>query len=186
MGVGLAKRGSTEVARPLKVLVPLIKGAIAKGDEAGLEYYRQAGEMLLEAKEQVARGEWRAWVERNCSVGYSQATRYMVLAERMIERPARARAVTTLSEVTEPSRATHHRPAWHEPIRAITNRVDVSALAAAEKARAKEKQMTRELGLQLIDIGYKVLVTKLHPDRGGSTEAMTRLNRVRDLLRTAL
>ena len=39
----------------------------------------------------------------------------------------------------------------------------------------------------IIEIGYKVLTTKLHPDRaGGSSEAMARLNRVRALLRAAL
>jgi hypothetical protein len=31
------------------------------------------------------------------------------------------------------------------------------------------------LGLRLIDIGWKVLARELHPDKGGSREAMTRL-----------
>jgi hypothetical protein len=31
------------------------------------------------------------------------------------------------------------------------------------------------LAQQLIDIGYKRLALRLHPDTGGSTEAMTRL-----------
>jgi hypothetical protein len=44
------------IARPLKVLVPLIQQDIAAAEAAGLEHYRRAGEMLLEAKEQLAYG----------------------------------------------------------------------------------------------------------------------------------
>jgi hypothetical protein len=42
----------------------------------------------------------------------------------------------------------------------------------------------RDLALELIDIGFKALATRLHPDRGGSKDAMRRLNRVRDELKT--
>jgi hypothetical protein len=41
------------------------------------------------------------------------------------------------------------------------------------------------LALQLIDIGYKVLSVKLHPDKGGSHDAMRRLNKVRHPRRTS-
>jgi hypothetical protein len=91
-----------------------------------------------------------------------------------------------LSAFVEPDRPSHHRPTWHEPVRQITNRVNVEALASEERARKQEQQLIRQLGNQLIDIGYKVLATKLHPDKGGSTEAMGRLNRVRELLRRTL
>jgi hypothetical protein len=38
----------------------------------------------------------------------------------------------------------------------------------------------------MIDIGYKILSAKLHPDKaGGSHEAMTRLNAVRMRLKQA-
>jgi curved DNA-binding protein CbpA len=50
-------------------------------------------------------------------------------------------------------------------------------------SQAKERETQRTLSLQLIDIGYKVLATKLHPDKGGSPEAMARLNQVRDALK---
>jgi hypothetical protein len=51
------------IARPLKVLVPMIKIEIAAGDEAGLEHYRRAGEMLVEAKDQVPHGSWSRWLK---------------------------------------------------------------------------------------------------------------------------
>jgi hypothetical protein len=37
--------------------------------------------------------------------------------------------------------------------------------------------------VQLIDLGYKMLAMRLHPDTGGSTEAMTRRTRVRDVFK---
>jgi hypothetical protein len=46
----IAVRTDTSVGRPLKVLIPLIKDALAAGEAAGLEHYRRAGEMLLEAR----------------------------------------------------------------------------------------------------------------------------------------
>jgi hypothetical protein len=50
--------------------------------------------------------------------------------------------------------------------------------------RVEEREAQRKLGLQLIEIGYKALASKLHPDKvGGSRDAMTRLNTVRDRLK---
>ena len=51
------------------------------------------------------------------------------------------------------------------------------------QARDDEVRLHRELAEELIDIGYRTLATKLHPDRGGSKIAMTRLNRIRDELK---
>jgi hypothetical protein len=51
------------------------------------------------------------------------------------------------------------------------------------QARDDEIKLHRELAEELIDIGYRALATRLHPDRGGSKDAMSRLNRVRDELK---
>ena len=48
---------------------------------------------------------------------------------------------------------------------------------------AKEREKERELGQRLVDIGYRALAVKLHPDKGGSLEAMITLNRARDHLK---
>jgi curved DNA-binding protein CbpA len=45
--------------------------------------------------------------------------------------------------------------------------------------------LEKNLALKLIGIGYKVLSIKLHPDKGGSHDAMRRLNRVRAKLKEA-
>ena len=56
--------------------------------------------------------------------------------------------------------------------------------ASARGAMADpQRSEQRDLGLSLIDIGFKALAMKLHPDKGGSQKEMTRLSRVRDRLR---
>jgi hypothetical protein len=180
-----------EVARPLKILVPLIREEIELGYKAGIEHYRRAGEMLNEAKEQIPHGEWMAWVRRNFkdssgnALSHVTAMRYMRLAET--DQSNRRRPFSSLREMVEPSRP--HRivsPDWHEPVREAVNRVNVDRLAQEQQSREKESKLIHELGIKLIDIGYKVLATQLHPDRGGSPDAMARLNRVRDRLKAAI
>jgi hypothetical protein len=41
----------------------------------------------------------------------------------------------------------------------------------------------RELSRRIVDAGYRALAKELHPDKGGSQEAMARLNRARDHLK---
>lgn len=172
------------VARPLRVLVPLIKNEIERGDAAGLEHYRRAGEMLIEAKEQVEYGDWLSWLERNFHLSRTTAQTYMRLAG---EQKTSGRVFSTLSELVTPDRP-NHQPAWHAPVQKVIDRVDTETLnlRREEMKRADERDAQRALALQLIDIGYKVLARKLHPDRGGSREAMQRLNAVRDRLKQSV
>jgi hypothetical protein len=188
MNSAALSRTTSSLARPLKVLVPLIKDELDAGDAAGLEHYRKAGEMLLEARDQVTKGEWISWVERNFELSERTARRYMKLAAMRQAPASRGREhehKRTLSEVVDPPRNSH-QPTWHQPVQQIVNRVDVEALAVDRQNQKKERDLERDLALQLIDIGYKVLVKTLHPDKGGSREAMQRLNRVRDLLKQAI
>lgn len=180
MQVATAER--MQVARPLKMLVPLIKEELQAGDDAGLEHYRRAGEMLVEAKEQVAHGEWKGWVERNFHLSYTSAKRYMVLASQ--DQKARARPFSSMREAIG-GRGTG-KVSWQQPVQQIASRVNVDALAKERQDREREQQLLRKLSHQLIDIGYKVLAAKLHPDKGGSAEAMARLNKVRNLLKESI
>jgi Protein of unknown function (DUF3102) len=68
------------IARPLRVLAPRIPDELAAAEQAGLEHYRRAGEMLLEAKEQLAHGSWLRWLSRNVELSDRTANRYMRLA----------------------------------------------------------------------------------------------------------
>jgi hypothetical protein len=172
------------LARPLKVLVPLIRQEIEAGDQAGIEHYRRAGEMLLEAKEQLSYGEWIPWLKRNFELSRTTANRYMKLAQA--GQKNRARRISTLSELIEPHRESHHQPAWHEPVRESINKVNVEKLVQERQDREKEERLVKEVAIRLIDIGYRALAAKLHPDKGGSAEAMARLNKARDLLKRAV
>jgi hypothetical protein len=172
----VASNERTSVARPLRVLVPLIKEELQAGDQAGLTHYRRAGEMLIEAKEQVDHGEWGGWLKRNFHLSGATAYRYM----KLVEIPAK---IITRENFVSQREALKHVGAdpggkgtrWYEPVKSVVARVNLEALAKDRQDREREQQML-QLGHQLIDIGYKVLSSKLHPDKGGSTEAMARLS----------
>jgi hypothetical protein len=170
------------IARPLKVLVPLIQSEIAAGNEAGLEHYRKAGDMLLEAREQVPHGSWSRWIKANFELSQETARRYMHLARLAERHPAKFHgAVHIETALDEQPRRERHAP-WNK-IRDVADRVDVARLAEERQSRDDEIKMHRELAMQLIDLGYRALATRLHPDRGGSRDAMARLNVVRDELK---
>jgi hypothetical protein len=180
----LAEKQGTEVTRPLRVLGPLIKEAISRGDRAGREHYCRAGEMLLEARRQVEPGHWTAWVKDHCAISPRTADAYMQLARKIAEDRG---FPGTLSDAAYPHKKGAVRPPeWHADVHERLGAVDVERLRQDRQNQEKERRLMHQLAWQLIDIGYKVLATKLHPDKGGSKEAMARLNRVRDQLKAAL
>jgi len=58
----------------------------------------------------------------------------------------------------------------------------VRASQERQKIRAAEQKLKQELARKIIQVGYRVLARELHPDLGGSKDAMTRLNEVRGRL----
>jgi hypothetical protein len=70
-----------QVARPLKVLVPLIKEDLAAAELAGMPYHRAAGEKMLEAKSQIPHGQFGAWVNRHFQITQRAAQYYMSLVK---------------------------------------------------------------------------------------------------------
>jgi hypothetical protein len=184
MNTHIAVTEPTHIARPLAVLVPLIREDLKQAEGAGMPYFRAAGEKLLEAKDQLAHGEFKAWVTRNFSVGYQQASLYM----KMVKRSSRD-DFSTLQEFRRAHtgyKQTVHPQPWHDPVKEAIGRVNIDALRQDALEKQKERALQRKLALSLIDIGFKALATKLHPDKGGSREAMARLNRVRKLLQQAV
>jgi ATP phosphoribosyltransferase regulatory subunit HisZ len=183
---------STDVARPLHVLVPLIKADLKQAGEAAknaaLPYFAAAGEKMIEARTQMKATEFDSWTKRNFNVGIRQANEYMNYARHNSDSSIVAN-VTTLRQVIHTTRnnPNYGKPAsWQSPVREAIGRVDINALKQAALAREAERALQRKLSLSLIDIGYKALASKLHPDKGGSAEAMTRLNRVREILKKAV
>jgi hypothetical protein len=181
------------VARPLKVLVPLIKEDLRLGNEAAQEaampFYIAAGDKMLEARPQVGHGNFGSWLKRNFSISHTQAYRWMAAAEA--KQKFQGRNFSSINDALKESG--HHgympnkpRPQpWHEPVKQTIEqaRREAERIRDAELTRQQERDAERKLALRLIDIGYKVLAKELHPDKGGSRDAMTRLAVVRDRLK---
>jgi hypothetical protein len=181
----LAVSPKRTIARPLKVLVPLIKESLEQIAHAGLEYQRRAGEQLIEAKDQVARGSWGQWLNRNFHLSAVTARNYMQLAriadfQESDPGGSVPRSLREMKGDTARDRTT--RDIWR-PLFDATRDVDVEELAQEKQSRRDEVALHRDLAQELIDIGFKALATRLHPDRGGSKDAMARLNRVREELK---
>lgn len=169
----VVSRKVTTVARSLKVLIPRIQQNLERATDAGLPYYLEAGRDLLEAKPQVSAGSWGRWLKKNFALSNTTARRYMRAAEAAAD--GETGSLLSLTGETE-QRRENHSSRW---AREATADVDVEAVAQVRQSRKDEIGLHRELALELIDIGWKALATRLHPDRGGSHAAMRRLNRVR-------
>ena len=65
----------------------------------------------------------------------------------------------------------------------VANTFDIEREREQARIKEPERQLDRQLGLKLINSGYKALAVKLHPDKGGSPDDMVRLSRVRDGLK---
>jgi hypothetical protein len=183
----IAPRPPTTVARPLKVLVPLIKEDLRQGTEAGMDYYRRAGDKLREARPQVPAHRWTAWLTQHFAISKTTAWRYMRASElyENTDKNSDRSDVATLWELTGQRAKDRKRRRHQRGVLDAIGEVEVDHIAQERASRDEETRLHRELALQLIDIGYRALATRLHPDRaGGSRDGMRRLNRVRDELKS--
>ena len=138
--------------------------------------------MLIESREQVGSFKWGAWLSKNFTLSRSSAERYMRLATRLqTETTSSAPSRSTMSDILEPNYKAA-RAVWSS-VKEATRQVDVESFTETRQARQDEIQLHRDLALELIELGFKALATRLHPDRGGSQAAMRRLNRVRNELK---
>jgi hypothetical protein len=181
-------RGKSQVARPLKVLIPLIQGELQQGNDAGREHYRRAGEMLIEAKDQVGYGGWGTWLSKNFELSRSTAAAYMQWARSYqdhLSRDARQPEFTSLRQMRgDADRVREERQSkQQQDFRRVLRDIARDDFVQERQTRDDEVKLHRDLAEELIDLGYRALATKLHPDRGGTKDAMARLNRVRDELK---
>ena len=176
-----------KVARPLKVLIPMIQSELQQGNAAGQEHYRIAGQMLIEAQDQVGYGQWTNWLTKNFDLSSRPASSYMRWAREhdKIGRGSSGVPYRSLNEMlggTE-RRREDRQSKQQQDFRRVLRDVARDDFVQERQARDQEVDLHRELAQDLIDAGYRALATKLHPDRGGSKDAMSRLNRVRDELK---
>jgi hypothetical protein len=190
---------STQVARPLSVLIPLIKQDLQQGSDAAkaasMEYYRAAGEKLLEARASPKmQGQFTSWVKRNFSISMQTASTYMSYARTTSGRQnSGSPEFSSLNEfhrVTGSSqfREVRTKQAWHEPVKASIEQAKQRAAIIEEQqldAKREREEMVK-LCLHMLDLGFKILSKELHPDKGGSRDAMARLNAARKYARAAL
>lgn len=175
-----------KIARPLKVLIPMIQSELQQGNTAGREHYTRAGHMLNEAKGQVGHGRWGTWLTNNFHLAQRTAQDYMAWAREEEKRGGPAYMPTSLHEFTGGTdrRREDRQSTQQQQFRRVLREVARDDFVQERQAREDEVRLHRELAEELVDIGYRALATRLHPDRGGSKDAMTRLNRVRDELKS--
>jgi Protein of unknown function (DUF3102) len=180
------RKEGRSVARPLKVLIPMIQSELQQGNSAGREHYLQAGRMLNEAQDQVGYGGWVKWLAKNFDLGRSTAASYMRWAREADLSGGAAqvpyRSLRDMTGHTERDRE-HRESKQQQDFRRILRDVARDDFVQERQARDDEVRLHRDLAEELVDIGYRALATRLHPDRGGSKDAMSRLNRVRDELK---
>jgi hypothetical protein len=185
----VTRRTEKNIVRPLSILVPLIKGDLENGNRAGMPYYRAAGEKMLEARSQVSLSQLYHWTKLHFDLGRTQTHLYMSYSSTTFDPSATA--FTSLADYQR-RHLGRNRPSsgqvgrdWRKDVDDIAERArnEAARIREEELSRAEERKAEHTLALRIIDIGYKVLAKELHPDKGGSLGAMSRLNRVRDRLK---
>jgi hypothetical protein len=181
-------RKTQQIARPLKVLVPLIQEELIAGNEAGMDHYIKAGRMLNEVKDsgQVAYGSWGRWVKDNFNISRMTASDYMRIASKVAEDPSCKASLTSIDAALDREPRTIKSVTKKNKLKSLFDGVDnvnVTGFVKAWENKTNEIKLHRDIALQLIDLGYRAMATRLHPDAGGSKDAMARLNTVRHELK---
>jgi Protein of unknown function (DUF3102) len=181
-----------QLARPPDELARLIREELRLGQEAAeraaAPHWFEVGKLLHEAKAQLAHGEFGDWCTRHFKISATQRARYMKAAESAVQnfRTGKYDAVSLEEHLKGTSYQTGGKAqdwAAHRDDIAERARRELDRINEAELTRHQENELRRKLVLKLIDRGYKALAAELHPDKGGSTEAMTLLNEVRDAMK---
>src|SRR5262252_6880314 len=160
----VARRERVTISRPLKVLIPLIQNDLERGDRAGMQFYADAGDKLIEAKEQVAHGYWGAWLSKNFTLNDSVARRYMRLArireENRQNGPSGSVLPRSLNEMLGETKRAQQRRDAERKYKDVLRDLETDLYAQEQQTRADEVQLHRDIALELIDVGFKALATR--------------------------
>jgi hypothetical protein len=176
------------VARPLKVLVHLIredvKNAKEVADEAASPYYKAIGENLIEAKSNPKiTGHWTLFLREQVSINQSTAWRWMDYAQQVKIMP------NGHDFTFADYRRLKRNPPKDKTNFAYSESQDGTTTAHSEQLEVKEQKMKNLHALvkKAFDIGYKQMARSIHPDKkGGTNEAMSELNEAKRLLYSSL
>jgi hypothetical protein len=165
----------------------MIQSELQQGNAAGQEHYRRAGEMLNEAKDQVPYGGWNKWLSKNFDLSRQTAGVYMRWAREDLTSDASQPRYTSLRDMTgnrERDREQRQSPQnkrFKDVLRDVMQ--DRNAFVQERQRQADEIAAHREMAEKYCNAGYHALAAKLHPDRGGSKNAMVMLNRIHNDLK---
>lgn len=125
-----------EIAFPaLAVEINMLHEEAERHANMAVVYAARCGAKLLEAKAGLEHGQWLPWLKANCSVGHSQATRYMKLANKMPE--------LVESESLNIARV-QHLPSMRQAL-ALISADDETKAIVQEKLDAGESVTVREI-----------------------------------------
>lgn len=159
-------------ARPLTVIESEITEELEGAYQIGLAYYRRIGELLTEARPQFKTpAKYQAWAEKITGRSLRMCQRYIQLSN---VTDVVAKSAKTLSEAIG-----HPHPSERK-----AKAADDPPTITHETALAGERRQQKALMLKLIDVGYKGLALKLHPDTGGTSDEMMSLKAAKDTLMT--
>lgn len=175
-----------KVARPLKALIPLIQDELQQGNSAGHEHYMRAGQMLIEAKDQVAYGAWNRWLTKNFDLSKETAQRYMRWAREHSEprhgvtqpRYTSIRDMTGEAERQREQRQSTQNKRFKDVLRDAMQ--DRDAFAQERQRHTEEIEAYREMARKYGNAGRHALAMIYHPDRGGSKHSMAMVNRIHE------
>ena len=124
---------------------------------------------------------------KNFDLSQSTAYRYMKWARQAEEsshgvRQSPYQSLRAMEGATERDRE-NRQSKQQQDFRRVLRDVARDDFVQERQARKDELRLHHDLADELVDIGYRALATRLHPDRGGTKDAMSRLNRVRDELK---
>lgn len=180
-----AAAAAEEAPRSAAELTRLIKGELAAAEVVAKINYVRVGEYLTALKALVPTRKWTAHLRGHLDLSLGRATRYMRYAAD-VRAYNEGRSKVKPTRMVPPSKHPedqHHAKgygAWRaQQQQAPRSRFDTEA------ARA-DKPLERELGLELIEAGFKLLAQKYHPDKGGDDRSFRCLTEVRARLRRCL
>jgi hypothetical protein len=176
------------LAESLKVIVPRIKKNLKEmekiAERATTNVRTAVGRDLNKAQKIVLGkgGNWYDWLKDNFAMSRMTANRYMSLAKDR----SQSTSITEHLRDKNPNYALPRQSVDEQPVRNLLAGIDVEILLEREKSERKEQRIKKLVALELIKAGFRALSLKLHADRGGTDDAMRRLDEVRKALKEAV
>src|SRR5262252_57172 len=156
-----------------------IKGELAAAEVVAKINYVRVGEYLSALKILVPARKWKTHLLNQFDLSVGRATRYMRHAAA-VRAYNEGRSTVKPTRMTPPSKhpEDQHHAKGYGAWRAAQREMPPRSRFDTEAAKA-DRPREREVGLELIEAGYRVLVQKYHPDKGGDDKSFRCLTEVR-------